>query len=110
MAECRLLMISVLTIQDPSVLRAMSNQSESHLSPERAERFRSVLYSLNRIFLTGGECFVLAGSGTLSQEAGLTSFVERGDRLLCLNNGFFGARFADIAERYGIETEIFRVD
>jgi aspartate aminotransferase-like enzyme len=103
-------MIPGSTIQDPSVLRAMAHQSESHLSPEWAKRFKSVLHSLKQIFFTNGECFVFAGSGTLSQEAGLTSFVERGDKLLCLNNGYFGARFAEIAKRYGIDTETLRVD
>lgn len=110
MADHKLLMIPGSTIQDPSVLRAMACQSESHLSPEWAEEFKSVLHSLKSIFLAGGECFVFAGSGTLSQEAGLASFVERGDKLLCLNNGYFGARFADIAKRYGVDTEILRVD
>lgn len=110
MSERTLLMIPGSTIQDPSVLRAISQQSESHLSSEWAKKFKSVLDDLKKIFLTNGECFVFAGSGTLSQEAGLASFIERGDKVLCLNNGYFGARFADIARRYGADVEILRVE
>jgi len=110
MSERRLLMIPGPTIQDPSVLRAMCRQSESHLSPEWAKKFKSVLDDLKQIFLTSGESFVFAGSGTLSQEAGLGSFIEPGDSVLCLNNGYFGGRFADIARRYGANTEVLQVE
>jgi len=87
----------------------MSQQSESHLSLEWAKKFKSVLDDLKRIFIAKGECFVFAGSGTLSQESGLASFIDQGDRVLCLNNGYFGARFADIAKRYGAHVDILQV-
>lgn len=109
MSERRLLMIPGSTIQEPSVLRAMCQQSESHLSPEWAKKFKSVLGDLKKIFLTTGESFVFAGSGTLSQEAGLGSLIEPGDNVLCLSGGYFGGRFADIARRYGAKTEVLQV-
>lgn len=110
MSERRLLMIPGSTIQDPSVLRAMCQQSDSHLSLEWAEKFKPVLNDLKKILLTSGESFVFAGSGTLSQEAGLGSLIEPGDSVLCLDNGYFGGRFADIARRYGARTEVLRVE
>jgi len=110
MSERRLLMIPGSTIQDPTVLRAMCRQSDSHLSLEWAKKFKSVLEDLKKILLTKGESFVFAGSGTLSQEAGLCSFIEPGDSVLCLDNGYFGGRFADIAKRYGAKTEVLQVE
>lgn len=103
-------MIPGSTIQDPSVLRAMCRQSDSHLSLEWAKKFKSVLDDLKRILLTSGEVFVFAGSGTLSQEAGLGSLIEPGDSVLCLNNGYFSGRFADIAKRYGAKIEVLQVE
>lgn len=103
-------MIPGSTIQDPSVLRAMCRQSDSHLSLEWAKKFKSVLDDLKRILLTSGEGFVFAGSGTLSQEAGLGSLIEPGDSVLCLNNGYFSGRFADIAKRYGAKIEVLQVE
>lgn len=105
-----MLMIPGSTIQDPSVLRAMCQQSDSHLSLEWAKKFKSVLEDLKKILLTKGESFVFAGSGTLSQEAGLCSLIEPSDSVLCLNNGYFGGRFADIAKRYGAKTEVLQVE
>jgi len=69
-----------------------------------------VLEDLKKILLTNGESFVFAGSGTLSQEAGLCSLIEPGDSVLCLNNGYFGSRFANIARRYGAKTEVLQVE
>ena len=110
MSERRLLMIPGSTIQNPSVLSAMCRQSDSHLSLEWARRFKLVLEDLKKILLTKGESFVFAGSGTLSQEAGLCSLIEPGDSVLCLNNGYFGGRFTDIARRYGAKTEVLQVE
>ena len=110
MSERRLLMIPGSTIQNPSVLSAMCRQSDSHLSLEWARRFKLVLEDLKKILLTKGESFVFAGSGTLSQEAGLCSLIEPGDSVLCLNNGYFGGRFTDIAKRYGAKTEVLQVE
>ena len=110
MSERRLLMIPGSTIQNPSVLSAMCRQSDSHLSLEWAKRFKLVLEDLKKILLTKGESFVFAGSGTLSQEAGLCSLIEPGDSVLCLNNGYFGGRFTDIARRYGAKTEVLQVE
>jgi len=110
MPERRLLMIPGSTIQNPSVLSAMCRQSDSHLSLEWAKKFKLVLEDLKKILLTKGESFVFAGSGTLSQEAGLCSLIEPGDSVLCLNNGYFGGRFADIAKRYGAKTEVLQVE
>jgi len=103
-------MIPGSTIQNPSVLSAMCRQSDSHLSLEWARRFKLVLEDLKKILLTKGESFVFAGSGTLSQEAGLCSLIEPGDSVLCLNNGYFGGRFTDIARRYGAKTEVLQVE
>jgi len=110
MSERRLLMIPGSTIQNPSVLSVMCRQSDSHLSLEWARRFKLVLEDLKKILLTKGESFVFAGSGTLSQEAGLCSLIEPGDSVLCLNNGYFGGRFTDIARRYGAKTEVLQVE
>lgn len=43
----------------------------------------------------------LQGSGTYAVEAALASFLARGDKLLVLDNGVYGARMAKIASRLG---------
>jgi len=101
MSERKIVMLPGPTSVDPAVLRAMSRQIEPHSHPAFIARYRSVLSKLKRLVQTSGEVFVFAGSGTFSQEVGVANFVEPGDRVLCLVNGFFSARFADMVARCG---------
>jgi len=94
---------------DPAVLRAMSRQIEPHNHPAFIARYKSVLSKLKRLVKTSGEVFIFAGSGTFSQEVGVANFVEPGDRVLCLVNGFFSGRFVDMVARCGGRPVILEV-
>lgn len=62
----------------------------------RSEPFREVLSGveelLRKLFLTEGDVCILTGSGTLAVESMVYSIVERGDRVLLIENGEFGER------------------
>ena len=51
----------------------------------------------------GARTVFLTGSGTASMEAAIINLFDETDRLLVINGGSFGARFAAICETYGIE-------
>ena len=55
--------------------------------------------------LSGGgddyETLILNGEGMLGLEAAVASLTEPGDRVLVLDNGVFGAGFADLVRMYG---------
>jgi alanine-glyoxylate transaminase/serine-glyoxylate transaminase/serine-pyruvate transaminase len=107
MNERQLLMIPGPIIFDPAVLRAMAIPTDSHTSAEFVEIFGQVLDNLPKVFLApSGHPFVLAGSGTLAMELGLASLVEPGDRVLVLQTGVFGERFADITRRQGAHADV----
>jgi len=99
--ERELLMVPGPSIVDPEVLRATSRPTESHLHRPFAEKFGKVLENLKRLFVTEGEVFAVAGSGTLAQEMGLANIVEPGDEVLNLVNGFFSGRFVEMTQRLG---------
>ncbi|HZT95688.1 MAG TPA: alanine--glyoxylate aminotransferase family protein [Chloroflexota bacterium] len=86
------------------ILKALATPTISHTSAEFAGIFRSVVERLSQIMDNeDGRTFVFSGSGTLAQEAAITNFVQPGQRLLLASNGFFGDRFAQIAEAFDVE-------
>ena len=85
----------------PRVLRALAKPVLSHVSTEFVEGFAEALELQKRLFVTEGTPFMLSGSGTLGMEAAVANLVERGDRVLCVENGFFGEKWEEIVEAHG---------
>ncbi|WXG46751.1 MAG: alanine--glyoxylate aminotransferase family protein [Candidatus Atabeyarchaeum deiterrae] len=105
-----LLMIPGPTSVSPRVLRAMGNQIVSHTSDEFIEALDDAVRMTANLFQTKGQPLILAGSGTLGMETALCNVVERGEKILCVNNGFFGTRFAEIAKTHGISADLIEFE
>ncbi|MCD6263336.1 alanine--glyoxylate aminotransferase family protein, partial [Candidatus Bathyarchaeota archaeon] len=103
--ERELLMIPGPTMVSPRVLRIMAKPIVSHVSGEFVEAFREALELTRRLFLSEGRVFILSGSGTLGMEAAIANVVEPGDRVLCVENGFFGEKFKDLVRAHGGEVD-----
>lgn len=56
------------------------------------------------------ETLILGGEGILGLEAACASLTEAGDRVLVLDNGLFGAGFADFVRLYGGEAVVYQSD
>ncbi len=56
------------------------------------------------------ETLILSGEGILGLEAAVATLTEPGDRVLILDNGVFGAGFADFVRLYGGEAVLYRCD
>jgi len=87
----------------PQALQAMGRQMINHRGGEFAKILNAVTGNLKQVFQTKGDVFVLTASGTGGLEAAVVNTLSPGDKVLSLANGFFGERFADIAEVYGAE-------
>jgi alanine-glyoxylate transaminase / serine-glyoxylate transaminase / serine-pyruvate transaminase len=89
---------------EPAVLSALGAPTTSHLAPNFVEAFGQALERMRQVFLCqDGQPFVLAGTGTLAMDTVGANLVEPGDRVLVLNTGYFGDRFAALLERYGAQ-------
>ena len=105
--ERKLLMIPGPISFDPEVLRAQARPSLSHVEAEFGAIFGRALRSLHQVFMCEkGQPFVLAGSGTLAMEFVAANFVERGDRAVVVDTGWFSQRYADILKRYSDDVEL----
>jgi aspartate aminotransferase-like enzyme len=101
-----LLMIPGPTQVSDRVLRAMASQIISHASDEFTKTLEETVRKTSEVFQTKGQPLIISGSGTLGMEAAVVNVVERGEKILCVDNGFFGPRFAEIAKAHGIGVDV----
>ena len=94
-------MIPGPTMVSPRVLRALSKPVLSHASGEFIDSFIESLQLQKKLFGTNGTPFMLSGSGTLGMEAAIANLVEKGEKVLCVENGYFGEKWEEIVEGHG---------
>lgn len=83
----------------PRVRAAMAAPALAHRSPEFSEVNRRLFAGLKRLMDTD-KVAVLAGSGTAGMDAAVSNLVHWNDRAVGLDNGKFGARMAQLVQRY----------
>ena len=86
-----------------AVLSAVGKQVLHHRSPEFSEKVRHVQDELGRLLQTHNDTLLFTCSGTGMMEAAVANLLSRGDKAICVNNGVFGERWADICRAYGVE-------
>lgn len=94
----------------PEVLEAAGRQMINHRSPPFAGILKRVIAGAKEVFQTEHDVLLLTSSGTGGLEAAVVNTLSPGDRVLGLSCGFFGDRFADIAEAYGAKVERVTVE
>jgi aspartate aminotransferase-like enzyme len=99
--ERELLMIPGPTIVSPRVLRALSKPILSHVSSEFVDGYAEALSLQKQLFMTEGTPFMLSGSGTLGMEAAIANLMEKGDKVLCVENGYFGEKWEEVVDTHG---------
>ena len=87
------------------ILQTMTRQMINHRGPQFAEMLHKATDILKAMFQTKGDVFLLTCSGTGGMEAAIVNTLSPGDKVLVVANGFFGERFADIAEIFGAQVE-----
>lgn len=86
----------------PRVLKALSAPVIGHLDPEFFKIMEENKEMLRWLFQTGNELTLpISGTGSAGMETCLANLIEEGDGVAVGINGVFGARMADIVERYG---------
>ena len=82
-------------------------KSMSYNIHHRTDEFMHIMdradKKLMRVFGSKNEILILSCSGTGGLEASVVNMFSPGDKLLCINCGVFGKRYADIARAYGVD-------
>lgn len=90
------------------VYDALSSETRAHTDPRFVETYKNALSMTRQLFNCDGEVFVVAGSGTLSMEIAIVNTVAPGEKLLVVSHGYFGDRFIQLGEAFGIKVEALK--
>jgi alanine-glyoxylate transaminase/serine-glyoxylate transaminase/serine-pyruvate transaminase len=86
----------------PAVLAALGQPTIGHLDPVFQFMMEEVKEQLRYAFQTGNAMtFPISAPASLAMEAALVNLLEPGDTAIVAQNGVFGGRMAEIAERAG---------
>ncbi|MGB4440243.1 MAG: alanine--glyoxylate aminotransferase family protein [Sedimentibacter sp.] len=106
MKNQKLVMIPGPTPTVRSITDQMGRETVAFGDPSFVKDFKELIIDLKKLLRVDGECFVVAGSGTLSMEMAVSNVTKKGDNVLIVSNGFFGDRFIDICERKGLNVDV----
>jgi aspartate aminotransferase-like enzyme len=84
--------------------KALMDPVLPHYGSDWMEIYNDTLKKLRSLFGGDENIHIYPGTGTAVMEMGISSIIERGDKVVVVNRGFFANRFRDISEIYGAET------
>lgn len=93
----------------PAVREAQAQQMVDHRGTEFAEMLREISSGIGHL-IGADDVLLLTGSGTGSLEAAVVNTMSPGDRVLSVNIGGFGDRFAGIATIFGADVTRFEAE
>ena len=96
------------TVPD-EVLSAMHHPAIDVYGDELIGMTDTCLAGLARVFRTKGAVYIYPANGHGGWEAALSNCFSRGDKVLIVNSGMFGAAWGEMATVLGIEVEVLEV-
>ena len=87
----------------PSVLLAQASPLVYHRGPGYGDLLREVTEGLRTMLKTKDDVLVFTSSGTGGLESAVANLFSPGDRVIVPVAGYFGERFAKIAEAFGLD-------
>ena len=92
------------------MLAALAAPTIGHLDPEYLQIMDETRDLLQRVFATENKLtLAVSGTGSAGMEACVVNLIEPGDEVIVCVAGVFGARMADVAERYGATVHLVEV-
>jgi aspartate aminotransferase-like enzyme len=85
----------------PEVLLAQGSPLVYHRGPGYGDLLREVTESLKTVFRTSNDVLIFASSGTGGLESAVANLFSPGDAVIVPVAGYFGDRFARIAQAFG---------
>jgi len=94
----------------PKVLLAMAEPIIHHRAPAYIKVLEEVREGLKYLFQTKNEVLLFTSSGTGAMEGAVTNTLCAGDKVLVVQGGKFGERWANICKGYGVHAKIIHVE
>jgi len=93
-----------------ATLLELAKPVHHHRTGEFKAMFAEVQKLLQYVFQTKNTVYTITGSGTAAAEAGIINTVSSGQKALCVVNGKFAERWAQVCGTYGIEHKDMKLE
>jgi len=110
MPEKRYLVTPGPTPVPPEVLAATALPMIHHRSADFRATFTRVIERLQAVYRTENDVLLFTSAGTAAMESAVANVCSPGDRVLVVSHGYFGERWAAIAEGYGLDVDHLRYE
>jgi alanine-glyoxylate transaminase/serine-glyoxylate transaminase/serine-pyruvate transaminase len=110
MEEREFLMIPGPVSVDDEVLEALARPVRAHYGDEWTRLYKRAVAGMRDVFRTGGEVYLLFGSGMAGVEMCIASVLGPGDEVVVGANGLFGERMAEVARVIGLQVHEVRAE
>ena len=87
----------------PDALLSMAQPIDYHRSEDAVALIKDVLEKLKHVFQTENDVLFLTSSGTGAMEGAVANLLCRNDKVIVIQSGKFGERWAEICKAYGVE-------
>ncbi|MCL0105572.1 alanine--glyoxylate aminotransferase family protein [Dehalococcoidia bacterium] len=95
---------------DPRVIEAMQQGMFGYLDPDFMTILDDLADKIRTVYDTKNTSMAIPGTGSAGMEAGLSSLLEPGEKVIMCVYGFFCERMVDMAERIGANVIPIRAD
>ena len=93
----------------PNVYRALSTNIIGHLDPRFINIMDQIKQMLKVAFKTSNDfCIPVSGTGSAAMESCFVNMIEKGDRVLVIQNGYFGLRMENMCQRLGSNLSLLK--
>ncbi|MFH1397145.1 MAG: alanine--glyoxylate aminotransferase family protein [Candidatus Omnitrophota bacterium] len=92
------------------VCEALARPIIHHRTPQFQVILKEAHEGLKYVYQTTSNVFILASSGTGAMEAAVINLLSPGDTVITVEGGKFGERWTEIAQAYGINCEVLKVE
>ena len=91
----------------PNVYNALSTHTVGHLDPRFIEIMDEIKILLREVFKTNNDfCMPVSGTGSAAMESCFVNLIYPGDKVLIIQNGYFGLRMQNMCERLGANIDM----
>ena len=95
----------------PNIYKALSTNTIGHLDPRFIDIMDQIKQMLKKVFKTTNDfCLPVSGTGSAAMESCFVNMIEPNDKVLIIQNGYFGLRMENMCERLGANVSLLKFE
>jgi len=95
----------------PNVYNALSTNTIGHLDPRFIDIMDQIKQMLKLVYKTSNDfCIPVSGTGSAAMESCFVNMIEPNDKVLIIQNGYFGLRMENMCERLDADLSLLQFE